>query len=277
MPELPEVETIRRGLEQTVTGKRIRRVEVRWPGIVRGSAGRFKKKTERKRIVGTGRRGKYLLVHLSSGRSLVLHLKMSGILRFVQADEPSNPGKHTHIIFHFTDESHLHFSETRKFGFVENIATQDTENYFVNKRMGPEPLDPSFSVNQFIRVLKAHPKTTVKSALLNQQIIAGIGNIYADEALFQAKIRPTRRVRLLTKYELTGLFHAMQSVLREGIRNLGTTLRFYQTIFGEMGGMTDYLKVYGREGKRCERCRKENIKRIVIAGRSSHYCPRCQK
>jgi len=279
MPELPEVETIRRGIEKAIVGKKILRVEIRWRGIVRGRVDEFLRNTEGRKVVDTGRRGKYLIIHLSSERSLIVHLKMSGVLSHFEKHvfTEERIGKHTHMVFCFTGGAKLLFTETRKFGFVENIPTHEMGEYFARRKMGPEPLEHSFSVHQFIGSLKAHPKTAIKSALLNQRIIAGVGNIYADEALYRAGIRPTRRVASLKERELRHLFQGVQNVLQTGIRRLGTTLRFYQNIFGEAGRMADYLKVYGREGARCRRCCRSRIKRIVIAGRSSHYCPVCQK
>jgi formamidopyrimidine-DNA glycosylase len=279
MPELPEVETIAKGLRQTIVGKKVKEVQAIFPKIVKQKFNVFKKTVAQKKIVGVRRRGKYLLIDLSGGKTIMVHLGMTGNLLFVNATSgrhrsPTKPiSKHDHLIFKFCNSNtHLCYNDQRKFGKIKVFNTQEESNVPELKKLGPEALDVTSSelVNIF-----AKRKGKIKSALLNQHIMAGLGNIYADESLFEAKINPTQRVDHLSDVKLRNLHKAIRKILRKAIKAGGSSIDNYLNIDGKKGKFQLQHKVYGREGERCSRCGAE-IKRIKINQRSSCFCPRCQ-
>ncbi len=285
MPELPEVETIAQGLGKAIVGKRIKEIHTICPDVVKQNSRLFKKEILRRKIKGVRRRGKYLLIDLSREKTILVHLGMTGGFLFVRsADLPHKPSgrpwsesefddKHDHLIFRFygSDEQ-LRYNDLRKFGKLKVFNTAKERTIPELKKLGPEALEIKFS--EFIEIFRRR-KGRIKSALLNQQIIAGLGNIYADESLFEAKINPAQRVDLLSENKLRGLHKAIKKILLKAIRAGGSSIENYCNIEGEIGSFQLQHKVYGREGGSCKRCGAK-IKRVKINQRSSYFCPRCQ-
>lgn len=273
MPELPEVETIARGLDKRVTGDVIESV---WlgskPEPLKSSAAEIDVALHSKTIAGVRRVGKHIVFDLQSGKNgkvahsqsqWIVHLGMTGSLRVCPAD--SEIEKHTHAILRLASGRELRFVDPRRFGRLSVIEKFEAP--------GAEPLQIPFA--DFAALFR-NRKTPIKSALLNQKLLSGVGNIYADEALFRAGIRPRKRAASLTRDELKKLHSALKRVLKEAIRLGGSSISDYVDADGEEGFFQLKHRVYGREGKPCLVC-KTPIKRILIGGRSSHYCPRCQK
>lgn len=295
MPELPEVETVKRGLEQTIVGKTIASVEVRAAKLFSESTERIDAALIGQRVESIDRRAKVLLIRLASNWTLAIHLKMTGQLIVIgkgakhsfvgghpeKAYEQDLPHKHTHIIVRFTDGTTLYYNDLRKFGWLRlypGVSTQDLlaiEDVFKNSRLGPEPFSDAFSLSYFSGAI-GDRKIPIKTVLLDQKVVAGVGNIYADEALFAAKIKPTRLANKLTKSELKALYGAIKHVLELGIEHGGTSLNSFRNVQGTTGRMREYLKVYGREKLPCTICGNP-VERMKIGQRSSHYCPNCQQ
>jgi len=275
MPELPEVETIRRQLEKEVVGATIKGVDVRFAGRLNVKAGEFVRAAEGAKIVASGRRAKLLLIGLSSGWTMVVHLKMTG--RFLLSKGEPMPTKHTHLVFRLSGGRTLMFEDVRKFGYVKLVRTDDLERLIFDKEgYGPEPLDPSFTAERFAMCVGGRPNKKIKPLLMEQTCIAGIGNIYADESLWRAGIRPQRRAGSLTREELRKLHDGVQESLRGSLAVRGTSADMYVDLYGERGNNVAKLKVYGREGEPCARC-KGPIRKIFFAGRGTHFCPKCQQ
>lgn len=274
MPELPEVETVVRGLRKRVEGRRIEQVELHQPLILRGDSLRFEHVVPGARIGGLERRGKFIVFHLdtkprdAASWCLIAHLGMTGQLFCCPPDLPYE--KHTHVTFWLDTGEQMRLRDPRRFGRLEMIPTTQLEPYFA--RLGPEPLEVSFPV--FAKRL-AGRRAPIKSLLLNQGLLRGLGNIYSDEALFAARIHPTTPAYRLGAAALRGLYAAIRRVLRGAIRSEGTSFSDYVTAEGRLGDFQYRLRVYGREGEPCHRC-GARIRRIVLSGRSSHFCPRCQ-
>jgi formamidopyrimidine-DNA glycosylase len=271
MPELPEVETVARGLHELLGGRTITGATVHWPRTIAfPSAEEFGEHISGRRVQSVGRRGKYVVVGLDQGY-LLIHLKMSGRLRVAHASDPLD--KHTHTVFDLDDGSQLRFEDARKFGRVYLVDNLEQ----VTKGLGPEPLADALSLDEFRRVLERR-SGRLKSLLLNQQFLAGLGNIYADEALFAARLHPLRKADSLTPDEQAHLYQAIRQVLRSAIASRGTTLddQGYTDANGEMGTYQERIAVYGRKGQSCPEC-GTLIERIVLGGRSTHFCPQCQK
>lgn len=274
MPELPEVETIKRSLEKRLSKHTITSVDIFLPKIIHPlSILEFKEIITRKKIINLSRRGKYLLVHLSAGLTIIIHLRMTGQLIFYK--KHVLPAKHTHLILKMNDGQELHFNDQRKFGKILLASTKKLNEVPGLKDLGIEPLDKDFSLNHFQQKLKKR-RAKIKNLLLNQTFIAGLGNIYADETLHKARINPQRTAASLDSEEIAVLYNAIQAVLREGIENRGTTLKNYVDGDGQGGNYQKFLHVYNRENKPCFHC-KTNITRIKLSGRSSYFCPHCQK
>ena len=272
MPELPEVETIVRGLRQgsaerggSVVGKTIARVSVRWPRhIARPSPRALKLALPGQTIRAVTRRGKYLVFPLTDG-VLLIHLKMSGDLVLASAGAP--PEKYARTIFHFDDGSELRFNDTRKFGKVFYVPAADD----VTGALGPEPLEPAFTVAKFGQMLKARQRA-LKPLLLDQTFLAGLGNIYTDEALHRAGLHPLRRSDSLTPDEVRRLWRAIREALRLGLRHNGASIDWAY----RGGGFQNHFRVYGRADEPCLGC-GALIRRIVVGQRGTHYCPECQQ
>lgn len=274
MPELPEVETIRRELCDLV-GLRIERTTVLTPQLIRcPGADRFAVEATGKVISAVDRRGKYLLVRLEPERDLVVHLRMAGRLYINRPDDPVE--KHTHVIFDLSDGRQLRYIDLRHFGQICLVARGDYGELGLLNRLGPEPLSADFTA-AYLRAGLARRRGPIKSALLDQEFIAGIGNIYADESLFRARIRPDRPAASLTRAEADRLRRAIRETLMEALTFGGTTFSTYRRADGRAGEFAAELKVYGRAGEPCQRCGRERIVRRRIGGRSAHYCPACQR
>ena len=287
MPELPEVETVRLQLKHKVTGRTIDSVEVFHSKSVIHDVD-IEDKLKGKTIADIDRVGKLMIFSFDSEEDLYLlaHLKMTGQFFYVNADgevvggghsmtaaDMDLPMKHTRVGFHFTDHSSLYFNDMRLFGYTKLATAKETA--FARSKFGPEPIMDDFDTGWFYKKLKMR-KTPIKAALLDQSFIAGLGNIYVDEALWRAKVRPTRRADKVTKKEAIALAIASGDVMNESIAVGGTTFQHFQDTDGEKGNFTQYLQVFGQQGKKCPRC-GEIIKKIRCAGRGTHYCPGCQK
>ena len=275
MPELPEVETVRSCLADKVSGRTIGKVTAR-PGarIFRDTVSlpRLKRALSGRKIGALGRRGKYLLFVLDNGDFLVIHLGMTGALYLIGPGEHSP--KHTHLRLEL-GQSSLVLVDPRTFGRVLYAPAGRLESLPAIAQLGPEPLDPAFTADELGRRL-ANRKTPLKSLLLSQKAVAGLGNIYADEACFRAAINPLRPAGSLTTREIAALHRAIREVLTESISCRGTTIRDYRWDRGRSGEFAKRLQVYGRAGETCPRCGRKIVRR-VLAGRSTHFCPRCQK
>ncbi len=273
MPELPEVETVKRSLEPLVKGRIIEKTDVFYSGIIKKpGAEEFIQYLQGKEIQGIKRRGKYLLFSLGQGGLLVIHLRMTGQLVFSRKGEELI--KHTHLVLHLSGGDELRFIDIRKFGLVYLIPTGKWEEAGGLSTLGPEPLEAEFSLSAFQKALQ-QKKVGVKAFLLDQRNIAGIGNIYADEILFTAGLRPQRNVNSIVNEEAGCLYDAIRAVLAEGIKYRGTSIRDYVDGKGERGRFQEKLKVYDRAGKSCVRCGTVLVKETV-AGRGTVYCPSCQ-
>ena len=279
MPELPEVETIRRFLGRQVAGKRIEAVRFGAKRVTMhpGPAG-VRRGLLRATVLGVGRRGKYLIFHLSNGRQLVLHLGMSGQVRRFGGD-PMH--RHEHMRLEFSDGQTLSFVDARRFGRVCVIMDGAVLPMSVRgmERMGPEPIEKGYSA-AYLGAHLSGRKARVKSLLLDQRVACGVGNIYSDEALHRAGIRPDRRAGSLKPPEVSRLTVALGSVLKDGIRWCGTTMKDggYVLVDGGVGAFQDRLRVYGREGERCRRRGCAGVvRRQKLGGRSTHFCPVCQR
>lgn len=278
MPELPEVETVRRGLEQVVLQKRIVSVEV--PGtrsVRRQSKGAFKKALLGQRLERARRRGKYLLLELSSGAVLVVHLRMSGQLSFVPGPSEARLA-HTHVVLGFSDQSELRFIDPRTFGelFVTS-ALDDQQVPVVLASLGLDPLVDGCSHEQLALLVKGR-RTSLKAFLLDQANLCGIGNIYADEIAFCAKLRPDRRTESLSPKEIAALQKSIETVLAKAVELGGSSLKDarYRDLLGELGRFQIHHAVYGRRGAACPRC-AAIVESARIVGRSAHFCPSCQR
>lgn len=271
MPELPEVETIVRSLRPMITGKRVESVEVGYTPIIGyPDVETFAAELIGREVEQVRRRGKYIVIEVTGGDLLVTHLRMSGRLIFTSSEIEKD--KHTHVVINFEDGTQLRFVEIRKFGRMFLIPASDPEKAGGFATLGPEPLE--MSLEEF-KAQIAGKKTKIKPLILNQEIVAGIGNIYADEALFLSKLHPERLADTLSEEDKETLYHAIQQVLTTGIQNRGTSKRDYVDGFGMAGENQNHLKVYGREKEKCYLCGTE-ILRIQVGGRSSHFCPNCQ-
>jgi len=279
MPELPEVETIKQELKQNIIGKKIAKVEVRLPKIINVSKKEFGKRLVGAVIKNVERRAKVLIIELSNGHSLLVHLKLTGQLIYTESGiESLEPRikKYTYIIFSFTDRSILLFNDLRQFGYIKIYPTKEICNLPLLKKFGPEPLDKNFTFEIFRNLLSKRKRSKIKPLLMDQNFIAGIGNAYSDEILFHARVRPQRAVSTLNDQEIKKIFDGIKKILSKATIYKGTSVDTYVDIFGKKGEFAPFLKVYGRGGKPCIKC-KTKIKELKISGRTAHFCPKCQK
>ena len=276
MPELPEVETVRRGLEKAMVGRRINQVVVRRSDLRRPLPQNFSYMLTGRKITQLDRRAKYLLIYLDSGDVVLVHLGMSGRMIVEQGTEVEVPARrHEHIAFSVGNGTVVRFSDPRRFGLMDLTREEKLFNHPLLKSIGPEPLGEEFTAAYLMDSLKGR-KTTIKSALLDQRIVAGLGNIYVCEGLFIAGVSPRRITQNISISRVKRLVSTIKEVLRAAINAGGSTLQDHVTPTGEMGYFQYNFKVYGREGKPCETCMRP-VKRIVQAGRSTFFCARCQR
>lgn len=291
MPELPEVETIRRDLAALI-GKNIIALNIINPKTASHSAAFFKKALVGKKIIKIERRGKLLILVFPGDLFLLIHLKMTGQLIFQSRNKKivgghslatgsyeksvggKLPNKHTRAIFYLSGGGELFFNDLRKFGYLKLVNGEELKK-IIEKNYGPEPLTPEFTISRFREILKGR-KTNIKAVLLNQKLLAGLGNIYVDESLFSAGIRPMRSASKLTSKEIEKLFKEINKLIKKAIAYRGTTFSNYVDSKGQKGNFSKLLRVYGRGGKPCVIC-GETISKVKIAGRGTHYCPNCQK
>lgn len=286
MPELPEVETIRQDLLAHILNKGIKKVLVKDKKIVKNSTAFFKKNLKGSSFSNISRRGKLLALELKGKKAwLLVHLKMTGQLIYASpkkriygghedtnfSEEQNLPNKFSRVIISFKDKSVLFFNDIRRFGYLKLVDKKGLEEAW--SKFGPEPLEKSFSLNYFSSLFKR--QKNLKALLLDQGLIAGLGNIYVDEALFRAGLKPNRRAKSLKKEEIKKLYEAVKVVLKEAIKHRGTTFSDYRDGRGGKGNFVPYLKVYGRGGGKCFKC-SFLLKKAKVAGRGSVYCPHCQ-
>ncbi|MGG5254814.1 DNA-formamidopyrimidine glycosylase [Neobacillus sp. SM06] len=274
MPELPEVETVRKTLENLVLHKQIEGVSVFWPKIIKNplEIKQFTDALKGETILEIGRRGKFLLIY-TNRFALVSHLRMEGRYGVYHKDEPYD--KHTHVLFQFTDNSELRYRDVRKFGTMHLYKKGEEFQNPPLSGLGPEPFAEAFTKEYLGKVLKKTSRK-IKPALLDQKLLVGLGNIYVDEALFRAGIHPERIASTLTKKEVTALHHEIVATLMEAVKMGGSTIRSYVNSQGEMGMFQLELYAYGRKGEPCKKC-GTSMEKIVVGGRGTHFCPNCQK
>jgi formamidopyrimidine-DNA glycosylase len=286
MPELPEVETVRLGLDRLMRGEVFEAVEILNPGSFSVPQNEIKNALLGSRALGARRRAKVLIIDLSSSYSLVIHLKMTGQLVFdgnehFGAGHPNDsligkmPDKSTRVIFKFESGAKLYLNDQRKFGWIKLIPTSEVESLAFIKKLGPEPLEDSFTPALFRSQVKKRSGALVKAALLDQTVLSGIGNIYADESLWRARIHPKTRVSRLKAQEINLLHGAIIEVLQTSVDLGGSSDKNYVNAEGKKGSFLAFAKVFRREGQLCERCASEIIK-TRVAGRGTHTCPKCQ-
>ena len=272
MPELPEVETVVWGLAGTIVGHTIESIRINAPKIDKENPRGWRRLLRGKKFISVRRRGKNILLDLSDGYTLWIHLKMTGHLYYVP--ESDEIDKHDLLRFKLKNNSHeLRFNDYRRFGRVRLIRTADIAGQKGLAELGPEPLE--ISVEDFIK-LAGRTNRMIKPALLDQTFLAGVGNIYADESLYLAGIHPRRLTGNISRVKLIALHTSIQKVLKKAIRLMGTSVDSFSGVDGQPGGYQKYLQVYGREGESCRRC-GAIIKREKIGSRSCHFCPRCQR
>jgi formamidopyrimidine-DNA glycosylase len=292
MPELPEVETVRRGLEQAMVGARIAKVELRRKDIRFPFPPRFRERLTGRRITAVARRAKYLLIRLDDGETLIAHLGMSGSFR-IEAAPTGTPGafhrerskdpKHDHVVLHLDNGKTVTYNDPRRFGFMDLVRSEAFDSHPQLSGLGDEPLAPEFDAARLAKLV-AGSRAPLKAALLDQKRIAGLGNIYVCEALFRAQLSPFRQAGILTDARgapiraTAALVKAIRAVLEEAIEAGGSTLRDHRRTDGELGYFQHAFAVYDREGSPCPRsgCRG-TIARVVQSGRSTFWCPTCQQ
>jgi formamidopyrimidine-DNA glycosylase len=293
MPELPEVETVRRGLQPAMEGSKIVKAEARRKDLRFPFQKDFVARLEGQTVTGLGRRAKYLLADLASGDVLLMHLGMSGSFRLIEGDKAKAPGKfhhprnedraHDHVVFHMSSGAAVVFNDPRRFGYMKIIARSKLEDEPLLKGLGPEPLGNEFDAAMLARSC-ANKKTSLKAALLDQRVVAGLGNIYVCEALFRSHLSPRRLAATLAtkKAEPTDhakrLVTAIHGVLNQAIKAGGSSLRDHRQTSGELGYFQHSFQVYDREGEQCQTAGCSGIVRCFTQnGRSTFWCPKCQK
>lgn len=289
MPELPEVETIRLGLSKKIVGLKITKIQVLSPKSFLGTPNLV----SGKKVLKIKRYAKMLGIELSGNITLLFHLKMTGQLVY---DDPSTvlrasrligghptpdmrdtmPSSHTRVIFSFSDKSHLHFNDQRRFGWIRIVDSEKVAEDSALKNLGPEPLEKNFTWEILKQNLLRHKSQPVKVAVMDQSVVSGVGNIYASEACFLAGIDPRAKVAILTDKQFQDLCRGVVGALREGIKHGGSSRAHFVDPEGKRGYYLDYAKVYMKEGRKCQRCKGE-IKKITLGGRGTYFCPECQK
>ncbi|MFT8363257.1 MAG: DNA-formamidopyrimidine glycosylase [Sporolactobacillus sp.] len=274
MPELPEVETVKRTLNELIPGKTIARVEIRWPAIIRRPADptAFADLLSGETVDHVDRRGKFLLFRFDHV-VMVSHLRMEGRYRLDPEEAPDD--RYTHVIFHFTDQTALRYRDVRKFGTMHLFLPGEEETQLPLSKLGPEPLSDTFTA-RVLRQACLKTSRAIKPMLLDQQVVVGLGNIYVDEALFRARIHPLTSAASLSAARCRLLYTAIRDTLSEAVALGGSSVRTFINSQGHMGLFQQKLQVYGRQGEPCSVCGTA-IEKIRVAGRGTHFCPRCQK
>jgi formamidopyrimidine-DNA glycosylase len=276
VPELPEVETIRQDLIEQVKGKTIFGVRALVPDTLKNiSIEAFAAKVGKSHIIEIGRRAKILLFHLSSGYTILVHLKMTGQLIYTLSTKPLE--KWTRVIFDLGEGGELRFRDMRRFGYIKLVRTEEISNQPDFLEFGPEPLTADFTLDVFERLLMSRSRGEIKPLLMNQNFIAGIGNLYADEILHYARVRPIRIAATLTEEEIAKIYKGIRTILPAAIKLRGSSVNMYVDLEGRQGGYVPHLQVYRREGQPCYRRDGGTIERIKLGGRSAHFCPVCQR
>jgi len=299
MPELPEVETVARGLRKRIVGLKIKGARVTLPKITNLKPEQFSRALIGKTIRSVSRRAKVIIIELACGKQLnplnqctnkylVVHLKMSGQLMYLCPADPVQ--KHTHVIISLSNGHHLRFRDQRQFGYIRFYDSKGLDLFMAEHNFGPEPLDApmlrygaprirrhrgGMTLPEFQAIIKSRPNSRIKPLLLDQTVIAGIGNLYADEILFYSRIHPLTRAGRLKPAELKKMYQGMQKILTKAIKERGSSIELYVDAQGKPGNYVKYIKAYGREGKPCLKCRAK-ITRIKIGSRSAYFCPKCQ-
>lgn len=287
MPELPEVETVRRGLSSLIIGKVVKSVSHDTPKSFPNAEKDVKHFILGAKIVEVRRRAKVLIIDLNNDYSLLIHLKMTGQLVFVGevrfgAGHPNDslvkalPDKSTRVTIVFEDGSQLYFNDQRKFGWIRLMPTIEIPNVDFMKKVGPEPLEADFTAKEFADRFKRRSKTNIKAAILDQSVVAGVGNIYADESLWGAKIHPQRLVQSIKPKEFEKLYTELREVMNLAIEKGGSSNHTYVNAEGKKGSYMDFARAFRREGLPCPRC-GTTIEKLRVAGRGTHICPFCQK
>ena len=288
MPELPEVETIRRGLELGITSQTISAVEVLWEKSFPVPVDLMQSIVVGSKITRLDRRAKVLLIHLDNGYSLMIHLKMTGQMVLQKSDGERFAGGHptesmrdvlpdrsTKVIFDFGSGDKLFFNDFRKFGWIKLVETSEVEQDSLIARLGPEPLSDQFTISSLQIQLNRHKRAPIKPTILDQSTVSGVGNIYADESLHLAKIHPERLSGDLSASEVGRLHLAIRDIIGLGIDHGGTSFTSYVNALGGKGDYLDMARVFRKEGTPCRECGTEILK-MKVAGRGTHYCPKCQ-
>lgn len=276
MPELPEVETIRRELSRKIKGKKIMGAEVHLPKVLNVSAGKFAEELEGAKIGAIERRAKLLTIRLAGKYNLLVHLKMTGQLVYAPARDKQRPDKYTPVVFRFDDGSRLFYNDMRQFGYIKLLGDRCVERELERHEFGPEPLGKGFTLEVFKELLGKNKRKKIKPLLMDPKFVVGIGNIYASEVCFAAKVHPERIAGDLEKREIKAIYSAIGKILKKAIEFKGTSSDNYVTTSGKKGKYEEMLKVYGREGEKCLRCGGE-VKRIKLGGRGTFFCPECQE
>tara|TARA_A100001011_G_C14267933_1_gene825592 strand:- start:312 stop:1163 length:852 start_codon:yes stop_codon:yes gene_type:complete len=283
MPELPEVETVLRGISPILEGNQIDYAQVNRPDLRRPFPNNLAKRLKNRKINFLHRRSKYILIDLSGGETLIMHLGMSGRIMISQKvagtfhHNTNHSQKHDHFVLHLKDNHQLTFNDPRRFGVIDLLRTENLELSSMLSQIGPEPLSNSFNEAYFVSTLRVK-KTNIKSALLDQRVVAGLGNIYVCEALFRAGISPKRQALRISYKKLSSLVPIIKEILLEAISSGGSSLRDFRNASGDLGYFQHSFDVYGREDQDCYNTECDGkIKRITQAGRSSFYCSNCQR
>lgn len=283
MPELPEVETVLRGISPILEGNQIDYAQVNRPDLRRPFPNNLAKRLKNRKINFLHRRSKYILIDLSEGETLIMHLGMSGRIIISQKvagtfhHNTNHSQKHDHFVLHLKDNHQLTFNDPRRFGVIDLLRTENLELSGMLSQIGPEPLSNSFNEAYFVSTLRLK-KTNIKSALLDQRVVAGLGNIYVCEALFRAGISPKRQALRISHKKLSSLVPIIKEILLEAISSGGSSLRDFRNASGDLGYFQHSFDVYGREDQDCYNTECDSkIKRITQAGRSSFYCSNCQR
>lgn len=273
MPELPEVEAVKRGLDQSIVGKRVTAIEVMWSKIIRhDDIEAFKQPLIGQVCQRIDRRGKFLLIYFDT-HVLLSHLRMEG--KYFLCDKEQPVHKHTHVILELDKQEELRYHDVRKFGRMELLEIGQEFQHPSLAKLGPEPTPATFSTHVIKEYLSGRT-TAIKNILLDQRMVAGIGNIYADEILFDAYVHPEMSAAEITDEEIQQLYYSIISIMQAAIKAGGSTIRSYTNMFGEAGHYQVYHQVYGKDGESCSRC-GTTIEKTKVGGRGTHFCPNCQR